>query len=194
MAEKQVLQFQHVIWSIKDIPGVKNHVDLSPKVRTVAVTTPEGRVAHNFELDPSHVVTVALLDEDPDIDLPDRLKKLPEAVKERLLQSRADEYLGRVRANDTVRSRIQHLHDTGSIKITYDGPLSAAKIKELGAVQVDLSAIALADHIDRGIPIPDYAQKNAVDVRAAEKARATIESTVKANDLKNAPEPSAETK
>lgn len=168
------IHFSHISGSIKNIPGVRDHADLSPRMKLGTRFEPSlNKDIPTFIADPTHVVRVALLEENPNHDVD---KSLPPTIQEALEKEHASEYIDRVRANRRTRQQIYDYANRGEVKVVHDGPVSEQEAAKQGAIQLDLSEIARADHIERGIPIPEYIQKvNPGATKAAEAARKEIE-------------------
>lgn len=171
------IHFKHLHGTIKNIPGVK-HADLAPKMTMGKRFVDQlGKEVPVLVQDPNHVVRISLLDEDPSFDLGPGAEKLPPAIRQRLEEDMADQFLARVRANKEVRAVLQDYVDRGAVEVLFDGPVTAQEEKKLGAIQVDMSEIAINDHIERGIPIPDHVRRaQPQKTKAAEKKAREIKS------------------
>lgn len=160
MGQYRVIRFRHLDGSIKSIPGVTRLSDLSPKVDLVSKYEPElGKYRTVLQRDDTHVVTVPLLDESPEFTRTARFDELPEIIKGRIQETHADEYLNRIRINNKLRDRLNHYASRGKIEIVFDGDVDAAEVAVFKPVQISFSAIAIADHEDRNVPIPDYVNR-----------------------------------
>jgi hypothetical protein len=174
---KQVTQihFKHIHGSDKDIPGVK-HEDLRPRlVKGRRMSEQLNRWVDVWVTDENHVVRVTLLPEDPDVELGPGADKLPTKIKEKLQEAKAEEFLARVRANERVRASIYSYAENGALEVLHDGPVEEQEAKKLAALTIDMSEIAINDHIERGIPLPDHIKKTLAN-RKSVRSKQTSES------------------
>lgn len=164
------IHFKHNSGSQKHIPGVSSE-DLQPRmIQTTQYESQIGQYVSVMQKDPSHVVKINLLSEDPNEGL-DALTKLPDAVRRRMEDNLAQEYVDRLNANKTVRSVLDSYAKSGAIEIVFEGDVDPDEVKASEALSIDLSEIALADHVARGIPIPEHVQRKTPSVvKRAERA------------------------
>jgi hypothetical protein len=173
------ISFKHITGSMKFIPGI-DHADMSPRLVQRHVTHPEAG-AKPFpiqELVAGHIVHIVLVNEDYE-PLNEADEKLPDAVKRQVEQDHANEMLLRRRANEEVRNILNHLKRTNQIELLGETEMSAEEVLETSYPILQLSAIALADHESRNIPIPANLQNPSIDTErlraAADIAREKTE-------------------
>lgn len=156
MAKLKQLQFRHASGSLKPFPGIPQ--GLAPKM------LPKTERAHNINQDvtvlredETHVEKINLLDDDPDfVKLAKSEEKMPQVVQDNILKRRADEYQNRVDYNEHVINVAKVYEAAGEIKDVKVVEVDPEEILSNDATTLDMSDIAIADHLDRGIPIPEH--------------------------------------
>jgi len=167
------LSFKHKTGSTKPIPGL-DHSECSPKLVRVMKMIPEiGQYVPVLEAVPDHVVKVTLVSEDF-VELTPAEKKLPERVRNAIEDERAQEYRERVKANQKVRDMLRFYENQGEVEVLPETEKSEDEVLKDGSLIVSLSAIAIADHIARGIPVPENLMEKDISterVRAPKTAK-----------------------
>jgi len=153
------ITFKHLTGSYKDIPGIADE-DKCVRMRTEhrMNMTDKGSVSFpTLVRDESHVARVILLSETYE-DLTDEHKKLPPVAQDRIMQQHTDDYLARLAANAKIRAMMNLYVSQGEIEIVSDGEIGPNEVLKHKYSIISLSEIAIADHINRNIPIPQELQ------------------------------------
>lgn len=170
MAKVHAIKFKHIHGSLKMIPGVLNKEDLKPRM-IQEVIKHGGKERPVFKLDETFEPKIILQDEEIDVKLTEKEKKLPEKVQELILARRAEEVDFRIRANEMLKAAVKSFEDRGAIKVLdWDYIIDSESPEAKGSVIRELSPIAMADMEDRGIPIPEHMKKTSMAAVSTDKS------------------------
>jgi hypothetical protein len=164
------ITFKHMTGSRKEIAGIAD-VDRAPRLVSREQFSSEiGKNIAMFQRDESHVVKVILVNEEYE-PLEDTLNELPKAAKERIEQNRTDEFMARKSANNNIRMALRKLAEDNQIELLGESEITPEEVLKNAKSVVNLSAIAIADYEDRGIPVPpDLVPSKNPEVERAAKA------------------------
>jgi hypothetical protein len=170
--------FKHINGALKNIPGIANKSELSPRLEQV-VDVVGGIERPIMRLDTTYIAKITLLDENVEVRLTPKEEKLPKGVQERILARRAEEADLRIRANEAIKQSIKSYEDRGGIKVLdWDKSVDADSPENKGSVIHELSEIALADFADRGIEVPEHLKRSSVTGAVSEKSGIAIKQSL----------------
>jgi hypothetical protein len=81
---------------------------------------------------------------------------LPARVKEKIEDKRVEEWSTRVEANKSVRRALDFYESQGEIEVIGEFDKTDEEALKDGSLIVNLSEIAMADYLSRGIEIPEH--------------------------------------
>lgn len=163
---RKQIWFKHLDGSQKFIPGVRSSDDLAPRMKN-DVLRHNGRETPVYRRDNDHVVKITLHDENPDTELSESEKKLPERVQERILDRRSQETDFAIQANNSIRRTLRAYEESGAVKVLeWNKEVDPKSEEAKGSIITQLSEIALADFADRGIDVPAHLMPRTVGKEA----------------------------
>ena len=171
---KQV-QFRHLKGTRKLIPGIPV-VDCSPRLITKKIFNADfGGDLPTLVEDPNDVISIVLLNEDF-MPLTEEEEALPDYVKDSIKKERTEDYFLRRKSNKAILDNLTLFEGQGEIKILGIKDLTPEEVLVTSSPIVSLSEIAIADHLARGIEVPDHLREH----KDTERARAKQQIAAKA--------------
>jgi len=156
------VSFKHITGSAKNIPGIPDG-DKSPRLKKTTIVVPEaGGEVQVFTKDPNDIIHIVLLSEDYK-PLSEEEENLPSRLRDAIEQENVETYQMRKRANRSIMQVLEHYAKCSEIELIGISEMTAQEVIDTNYPIASLSEIAIADHVNRGIPIPEQFQQHLVD-------------------------------